>query len=81
MFSREAVWFIPHGNATVLLTAGSIGSKVVEMERQFVSSVHLWLTATFDHHIIDGSPAARFMNLLLENIIGGHLLHDRSPNS
>jgi len=60
MYSKEAVWFIPHGSATVLLTVGSIGNKVVEIDGQFISREHLRLTASFDHNIVDGAPASRF---------------------
>lgn len=74
MFSNEAIWFIPHGSATVLLTVGSIGKKVVEIDGQFISREHLCLTASFDHNIIDGAPASRFMNQLLEKIKSGHLI-------
>jgi len=74
MFSKEAVWFIPHDSSTVLLTIGSIGNKVVDIDGKFVSREHLCLTASFDHDIVDGAPASRFMNQLLENIKSGHLL-------
>lgn len=77
MFCKEAVWFIPHGSATVLLTVGSIGSKVVEINGEFVSREHLCLTASFDHDIVDGAPASRFMNQLLETIKSGHLIKDK----
>ena len=77
MYSKEAVWFIPHGSATVLLTVGSIGSKVVEINGKFVSREHLCLTASFDHNIVDGAPASRFMNRLLETIKSGHLINDK----
>lgn len=80
MFSKEAVWFIPHGSATVLLTVGSIGKKVVEIEGQFVSREHLCLTASFDHNIVDGAPASRFMNQLLETIKSGQLLNHSLNN-
>jgi len=73
MFSKEAIWFIPHGSATVLVTVGSIGQKVVEVDGQFVSREHLCLTTSFDHNIIDGAPASRFMNKLLVTIKNGHL--------
>ncbi len=76
MFSKEAVWFIPHGSATVLLTVGSIGNKVVEIDGQFISREHLCLTASFDHNIVDGAPASRFMNQLLETIKGGYIISD-----
>ena len=74
MFSKEAVWFIPHGSATVLITVGSISQKVVEIEGQFVSREHLCLTASFDHSIVDGAPASRFMNQFVETIKSGEIL-------
>ena len=74
MFSKEAVWFIPHGSATVLVTVGSISKKVVEIDGHFVSREHLCLTVSFDHNIVDGAPASRFMNQLIETVKGGNLL-------
>jgi pyruvate/2-oxoglutarate dehydrogenase complex dihydrolipoamide acyltransferase (E2) component len=74
MFSKEAVWFIPHGTATVLITVGSISQKVVEIEGQFVSREHLCITASFDHNIVDGAPASRFMNQFIESIKSGNLI-------
>jgi pyruvate/2-oxoglutarate dehydrogenase complex dihydrolipoamide acyltransferase (E2) component len=74
MFSKEAVWFIPHGSATVLLTVGSISNKVVGNDGNFASREHLCLTASFDHDIVDGAPASRFMSQLVETIKSGSLL-------
>jgi pyruvate/2-oxoglutarate dehydrogenase complex dihydrolipoamide acyltransferase (E2) component len=74
MFSKDAVWFIPHGSATVLITVGSISDKIVDVDGQFVSREHLCLTATFDHNIVDGAPASRFMNQFMETVKSGNLL-------
>ncbi len=74
MFSKEAVWFIPHGSATVLITVGSISNKVVEIDGHFFSREHLCLTASFDHNIVDGAPASRFMNQFIETIKSGRIL-------
>jgi len=74
MFSKEAVWFIPHGPATVLITVGSISNKIVEIGEEHVSREHLCLTASFDHNIVDGAPAARFMNNFIEIIKSGEIL-------
>lgn len=68
MHCKEPIWFIPHGSATVLLTIGSINKKVIELDNQFVSREHLCLTVSFDHDIIDGAPAARFMKDLINEI-------------
>ncbi|MBN2347463.1 MAG: 2-oxo acid dehydrogenase subunit E2 [Bacteroidales bacterium] len=74
MFSKEAVWFIPHGSATVLITIGSISNKVIEVKGEYVSREHLCVTASFDHDIVDGAPASRFMNRFTETVKNGHLL-------
>lgn len=74
MFSKEKVWFIPHGSATVLLTVGSIDNKVVKIDNEFVEREHLCLTVSFNHDIVDGAPAARFMNDLISIIKSGELI-------
>jgi pyruvate/2-oxoglutarate dehydrogenase complex dihydrolipoamide acyltransferase (E2) component len=74
MFSKEAVWFIPHGSATVLITVGSISNKIIELDGNLVSREHLCITASFDHDIVDGAPASRFMNQFTATIKSGKLL-------
>lgn len=59
MFSENPSWFIPHGSGTILLTVGGI-KKVKDNNGEIQEK--LLLTASFDHEIIDGAPAARFMN-------------------
>lgn len=77
MFSREPVWFIPHGSATVLLTVGSISNKVIETNGRFKSREHLCLTASFNHNIVDGAPASRFMNQLIEIVKSGSMIKNK----
>jgi pyruvate/2-oxoglutarate dehydrogenase complex dihydrolipoamide acyltransferase (E2) component len=74
MYSKEPFWFIPHGTATVLATVGSISKKVVAIDNHFDSREHLCLTVSFDHNIVDGAPAAGFMNQLIETIKSGELI-------
>ena len=74
MFSEEAVWLIPHGSATVLVSVGSISRKVVEINGEFVSREHLCITVSFNHDIVDGAPAARFINDFVKTIKSGELL-------
>lgn len=74
MFSEDAVWFIPHGSATVLISVGSINNKVVEVDGGFVSREHLCITASFDHDIVDGAPAARFLSRFAEVVKSGEIL-------
>ena len=47
----------------------TVGSIVQREGRE-----HLCLTVSFDHAIVDGAPAARFMRRLAELIRGGQLL-------
>lgn len=61
MFSANPICIIPHGTATVLLSVGSINERTKS----------LCLTVSFDHDILDGAPAARFMNDLIEEIKSG----------
>ncbi len=72
MFSKEPGWVIPHGSATVLLSVGSIIKRPVEIEGRFETREHLCLTMSFDHDVIDGSPAARFMSDLAAEIRSGN---------
>jgi pyruvate/2-oxoglutarate dehydrogenase complex dihydrolipoamide acyltransferase (E2) component len=74
MFTNEPIWFIPHGTATVLLTVGSIIKKTVWSEGKKEEREFLCLTASVDHNIVDGSPAARFMNQLIETIKSGQMI-------
>jgi pyruvate/2-oxoglutarate dehydrogenase complex dihydrolipoamide acyltransferase (E2) component len=74
MFNKESVWFIPHGTATVLITVGGISVKIIQVDTEIVAREHLCLTASFDHNIVDGSPAARFMKQFTETIKDGNLL-------
>ena len=75
MFSRESVWFIPHGSATVLVTVGGINLKPVKENDQIVEKEHLCLTISFDHNIVDGAPAARFVKQLSETLKAGFLIN------
>jgi pyruvate/2-oxoglutarate dehydrogenase complex dihydrolipoamide acyltransferase (E2) component len=74
MFSEEPVWFIPHGSATILITVGSIEKRQVLMENRYETREFLCVTGSFDHDIVDGAPAARFMNQFLETVRSGRYL-------
>jgi len=74
MFNKESVWFIPHGSATAVITVGGINSKPVKEGEIIVEKEHLCLTASFNHDIVDGAPASRFMNQFIETIKSGRFL-------
>lgn len=74
MHCQSPVWFIPHGSATVLLTVGSMINRVVETDSGYETREHLCLTVSFDHDVVDGAPAARFMQDLTDEIRSGREL-------
>jgi len=76
MFNKESVWFIPHGSATVLITIGGINKKKELSAEGVVEREYLCLTASFDHNIVDGAPAARFLKQFTDTIKEGKLIKD-----
>jgi len=61
MFGHGANWAIPLTNATVTLTIGSIVNRMVLVKGSLEEREHLCLTFSFDHDLVDGAPAARFI--------------------
>jgi pyruvate/2-oxoglutarate dehydrogenase complex dihydrolipoamide acyltransferase (E2) component len=78
MFSQEPVWFIPHGTGTVLITVGSIDKRMVFNGITHEPREYLCITGSFNHDIVDGAPAARFMNQFLETVKSGKYLREAS---
>ncbi|HMA65459.1 MAG: 2-oxo acid dehydrogenase subunit E2 [Fibrobacterota bacterium] len=70
MFSTRPVWIIPHGSATILLSVGTTSFENIEQE---VRKLHL--TVSFDHDIVDGAPAARFIEDLCIEIEEAKCIH------
>lgn len=60
MFATRPIWIIPHGSATILLSVGTTS------EKQGINKLHL--TVSFDHDIVDGGPAVRFIEDLCNEI-------------
>jgi len=86
MFAETPLWFIPHGTATVMLTVGSTRKHRVDAvasrnsPKETINSVEetLCLTVSFDHEVVDGAPAARFMSDLTEILRSGRLISNAS---
>lgn len=79
MFSKEPVWFIPHGSGSVLITVGSIEKRPIVENDRHTEREFLCLTGSFNHDIVDGAPAARFMNQFLETLKNGNYAEMRIP--
>ena len=76
MFGKGTGWGIPVSTYTLSITVGGISEKPGVVNGQVEVRQYLSLTASFDHNIIDGAPAARFVQRLRELIESGHGLRD-----
>jgi len=77
MFGKknQALWVVPIvGGATVGVAVGGIVERPCINEGQLESHEHLCLTITFNHDIIDGAPAARFVKHFSELLESGELI-------
>ncbi len=74
MFGKGAAWGIPISTYTLGITVGGISEKPRLMNGQLEVREYLSLTASFDHDVIDGAPAARFIQRLKELIESGYQL-------
>jgi pyruvate/2-oxoglutarate dehydrogenase complex dihydrolipoamide acyltransferase (E2) component len=71
MFGHGAGWGIPLPGHTLTITIGGIVSRPVVNNAQLEHREHLCLTVSFDHDIIDGAPAARFIQRFKELVESG----------
>ncbi|THE66869.1 dehydrogenase [Salinadaptatus halalkaliphilus] len=68
MFGTGGGWGITPTNYTLQLTVGGIGQKPGIVDGEIEPREYLSLTATFDHDIVDGAQATRFVQRLKELI-------------
>lgn len=71
MFGGGVGWGVPLPAHTLTITVGGIASRPVVRDAQIESREHLCLTVTFDHDIVDGAPAARFVQRFKELVESG----------
>ncbi len=64
MFGRGAGWGIPVASHTLNVTIGGIVPRPRAVEGRIEERDHLCLTISFDHDIVDGAPAARYIERL-----------------
>lgn len=76
MFGAGAGWGIPVPTYNLSVTVGGISKKPGVVSGNIEVREYLSLTASFDHNIVDGAPAARFAQRLRELIESGHGLCD-----
>ena len=78
MYGKVSGWGIPLAGHSLAVTVGGIEAKPVLLDGAVCNRPHLRLTVTFDHDIIDGGPAARFIQRFAELIQAGAGL-DEAP--
>ncbi|WP_265110041.1 2-oxo acid dehydrogenase subunit E2 [Halosolutus halophilus] len=66
MFGTGGGWGITPTNYTLQLTVGGTGQKPGVVDGEIEPREYLSITATFDHDIVDGAPATRFVQRLKE---------------
>ena len=72
MFGAGGGHVIPYQHASLCISVGGITIKPGMVDDHFEPREYLSITATFDHDITDGAPAARFAQVLKEHIERGH---------
>jgi len=77
MFGKGAGWGIPLPTYTLSITVGGISEKPAVVNGKTETREYLSLTASFDHNVVDGAPAARFTQRLRELIESGYGLSDK----
>ena len=76
MFGKGAGWGIPINDHTLDVTLGGIAEKPAVVDGHIATREYLCLTLSFNHDLIDGAPAARFIQRLKELIESGYGLID-----
>lgn len=64
MFTHGWGWAIPLAPLTIIATVGAVVERPVVLDGVVVARPMLPLTLSFDHAVVDGAPAARFVETL-----------------
>ncbi|UCH10757.1 MAG: 2-oxo acid dehydrogenase subunit E2 [Fidelibacterota bacterium] len=76
MFGSGPLWPVPLTSGTVTVAVGSIAKRPVPRSGQLEEREHLCLTISFNHDLIDGAPAARFVSRFAEWLSSGRELEE-----
>jgi len=72
MFGQGSGWGIPVSTYTLSVLVGGIADKPGVKDGRISAREYLSLTASFDHDVVDGAPAARFIGRLKELVESGY---------
>jgi len=76
MFGSGHGWGLPVASHTLNITIGGIGNKVSLAEGKVENREYICITVSFDHDIIDGAPAARFIERFKNYVENGEGLSE-----
>ena len=71
MFGHHSGWALAPNGHTLDLLVGGIACKPAFVEGRIEPRDILKLTIAFDHDVVDGAPAARFVERLIELVESG----------
>jgi pyruvate dehydrogenase E2 component (dihydrolipoamide acetyltransferase) len=74
MFGIDAFTPLINLPECAILGVGRIKEQPAVVEGQFVTRQMVWLSLTFDHRLVDGGPAARFLQRVAQLVERPHLL-------
>jgi len=67
-FGIESFTPILNAPQVAILGVGNINLKPIERDDEVIFAPHLGLSLTIDHQIVDGAPAAKFLQVLTRNL-------------
>ncbi len=76
MFGSASGWAMPVGTLPLSIAVGSITRKPGVVDDRIEVREFLNLTVMFDHEVVDGAPAARFISRLAELMEGAYGLEE-----
>jgi len=79
MFGHSSGWAVTPPMHSLMLVVGGIAQKPAVVEGRIEPREILNLTVGFDHDVVDGAPAARFVRRLVELIESGYGLAEEQP--
>jgi pyruvate dehydrogenase E2 component (dihydrolipoamide acetyltransferase) len=74
MFGIDAFTPLINQPECAILGVGRIKARPVVVGDQIVARQTVWLSLTFDHRLVDGGPAARFLQRVVQLVERPHLL-------
>jgi pyruvate/2-oxoglutarate dehydrogenase complex dihydrolipoamide acyltransferase (E2) component len=72
MFGTTGGWAVTPTNYTLQVAVGGIASRPRYVDGELTERELLSLTVTFDHDVVDGADAARFVDRFVELVEGAH---------